>query len=237
MALLISAAARPPRPLPAVLVPGVAAVRRHWRPILLLELAAVVLVVAYARSPAVAAACDRASAARQTLGLPFSALAAAAAGAVLPELAKAATSGDRAVTRRRLRDVGFAAALFAVNGLLTDARYRGMAAVLGHDAGWATAARKTLVDQFLVTPLYTTPYWRLAYAWRADRYRPGVTLARLSPAWYRTSVAPLLVVGWAFWVPMTLLIFSLPGPLQFGLFLLAGAAWSLLMVAVAAEEN
>ena len=217
--------------------PGLSAARRFWRPIVLLQLAALVLVVAYGRVAAVTAACDRLSDLKRDAGLAASAVAAAVAGAVLPEVAKATVMGERRLTRRRARDVAFAAGLFAVNGLVTDLRYRGLAAALGHDASLGTAVRKMLVDQFLVTPLYTTPYWRLAYAWRADRYRPGVTLGRLSPAWYRRSVAPLLVTGWAFWVPMTLLVFSLPTGLQFELFVLAGGAWSLLMVAVADDRD
>ena len=226
-----------PVPLPrwhALFAPGAGAVRRYWRPILLLELAALVLVVAYGRSPAVAAACDRVSALKRDAGLVSSAVAAAVAGAVLPEVVKAVVLGDRRVTRRRVRDVGFAMAVFAVNGVVTDLRYRGLAAALGHDVSFATAVRKMLIDQFLVTPLYTTPYWRLAYAWRDDRYRADVTLGRVSAGWYVRSVVPLLLIGWAFWVPMTLLVFSLPTPVQFGLFLLAGGAWSLLMVDVAA---
>ena len=44
---------------------------------------------------------------------------------------------------------------------------------------------------------------------------------------------PLLIPGWAFWIPMTLMIYSLPGELQFCMFSLALAAWSLIMIFVA----
>ncbi len=128
---------------------------------------------------------------------------------------------------------GFVLAGFAANGVITDLQYRGMAVVFGHDTHFATAAKKTLADQFVTTPLYGTTYWLVVYAVRADRYRVWRTVPRLTPAWYGRTVLPLLVTGWAFWIPMVLLIYSLPGPLQFCLFLFAVAAWSLLMVAVA----
>ena len=225
-----------PSPLRATLAPGLSAVRRYWRPFVLLQSAALLLVIGYFDSPTVAAACDRASAVKQHAGLLFSAVSAAVAGALLPEVAKATVMGDRAVTRRRARNVGFAAATFALNGVINDLQYRGMAVVFGDDNHWATVLRKVLADQFITTPLYGTPYWLVVYALRADRYRPWRTFPRLTPTWYLRTVTPLLVTGWAFWLPMSALLYSLPGPLQFCLFLLAVAAWSLLMVAVASGE-
>jgi hypothetical protein len=227
-------------PLDAVrrtLAPGLAAVRRFWRPFVLLQAAALLQVIAYFNVPAVAVACDRMSAFKQHAGLLFSAISYAVAGAVLPELAKAAVMGDRAVDRRRVRNVAFAVAVFALNGIINDLQYRGMAVVFGDDNRWPTVLKKVLADQFITTPLYGTPYWLVVYALRADRYRPWRTLPRLTPAWYVRTVTPLLVTGWAFWLPMSALLYSLPGPLQFGLFLLAVAAWSLLMVAVAADAK
>ena len=223
----------PPHPLRATLAPGLSAVRRYWRPFLLLQSAALLLVIGYFYVPAVAAACDRASAFKQHLGLLFSAVSAAAAGALLPELAKAAVLGDRSLTRRRLEDVAFAMVIFGLNGVINDLQYRGMAKVFGNDNHVATVVKKMLADQFVTTPLYGTPYFLVVYALRADRYRPWRTLPRLTPAWYLRTVTPLLVTGWAFWLPMSALLYSLPGPLQFGLYLFAVAAWSLLMVAVA----
>ncbi len=221
----------------ATIAPGLAAVRRYWRPFVLLQAAALALVVAYYTVPAVAAACDRMSAVRRHAGLAFSAASAAVAGAVLPEVAKAVVLGDRAVDRRRVRTLAFVMLAFAANGVLNDFQYRGMAAVFGDDARWPTVLKKVLADQFVTTPLYGTPYWLVVYAVREDRFRFWATVPRLTPGWYLRTVPPMLVTGWAFWIPMTLLIYSLPGPLQFCLFLLAVAAWSLLMAAVATRAE
>jgi len=223
----------PPLSIAATLAPGLSAVRRYWRPFVLLQSATFLLVLAYFHSPAVAAACDRLSLLKQHAGLVFSAVSAAAAGALLPEVAKAAVMGDRRLDRRRLRNIAFVVAVFALNGIINDLQYRGMALVFGDDNRVATVVKKVLADQFITTPLYGTPYWLVIYALRADRFRFWRTLPRLTPGWYLRTVTPLLITGWAYWIPMSALMYALPGPLQFCLYLLVVAAWSLLMVAVA----
>jgi hypothetical protein len=59
----------------------------------------------------------------------------------------------------------------------------------------------------------------------------------LGPRWYLTHVGPLLIPCWCFWIPMVLMVYSMPPPLQFSLFCLALAAWSLLMVFVANDSR
>ena len=223
----------PPFSFRAAVAPGLSAVRRYWRPFVLLQTAALVLVVAYFHVPAVAAACDRVSAFKAHAGLLFSAVSAAVAGAVLPEVAKALVLGDRRLSRERAWNVAFVIAIFAINGIISDFQYRGMAAVFGDDNRPATVVKKVLADQLVTTPLYGTPYWLVVYALRADRYRFWRTLPRLGPRWYFRTVTPLLVTGWAYWFPMSALLYALPGPLQFCMYLIVVAAWSLLLVAVA----
>ena len=43
--------------------------------------------------------------------------------------------GDRRLSRQRLRDIGFAAAAFALSGVITDLQYRGMAWAFGTGTG------------------------------------------------------------------------------------------------------
>jgi hypothetical protein len=224
-------------PIAVLLAPGLAAIRLYWRPFVLIQATALAVVFGYYHSPAIAAACDRLSVFKQRGGLRLSALSAAFTGAILPELAKALVLGDLNVTRQRLRDVGFAVAVFAVIGVVNDLQYRGVALLFGNDHRMATVVKKVLFDQFVTTPIYGTPYWSVVYAIRADRYRFWLTIPRLTPAWYLRTVTPLLVTGWAYWIVMITLLYAMPGPLQFCLFLFALAAWSLLMVAIAGRAG
>jgi hypothetical protein len=219
-----------------LLGPGLEAVRRYWRPFVLLQGVALLLVLGYFHSPAVRQVCETLVAIKQRWGLLFSALAAAVAGVVLPEAAKVVALGLRRFDRQRWRDIAFALALFAVNGMITDLQYRFLGWVYGTGAEWPTVLAKVFTDQFGTTPLYGVPYWILLYAWRANAYDARATLGMISGRWYVTRVLPLLIPAWFFWVPMTMLIYSLPGPLQLWLFALAMGAWSLVMIFVASNQ-
>lgn len=229
-------AAPAPITLPSLLAPGIAAVTKYWRPFLLLQSAAFLLVVGYYTSHQVKAICDQLSLFKQRAGLPFTMIASAVAGALMPELAKAVMLRDRAMTAQRIRNIGFALVAFAVSGVITDLQYRGIAWLLGSDTHFVTVVRKMLFDQFVTTPIYGTPYWVVVYLIRANRYNLLATARQLSPRWYVTRCMPLLIPCWCFWIPMVLLIYSLPGQLQFCLFCFASAAWSLVMVFIATYE-
>jgi hypothetical protein len=225
-----------PITLADLIAPGVAAVRKFWRPFLLLQGAAFLLVLAYFSGAQVRGVCEHLSQFKTHAGLIFSAISASIAGAILPELAKALVMGDRKITRQRIADVGFALSVFAINGIITDLQYRGLAWALGQDNHAITIIKKVLADQFITTPIYGVPYWALVYSFRANRYNLLTTIRQISPRWYLHRVLPLLIPAWCYWLPMVSLIYSLPGPLQFCLFCFAVAAWSLLMVFVATEE-
>ena len=230
------------RPAPAnavrvIFAPAVAAIRRYWKPFLLLQIAAFTLVLAYYTVPPVRGLCGQLSALKQQSEYVFSAVAGALAGALLPEVAKAVMLADRKVTRQRLRDVGFAVGAFALNGIIIDLQYHLLAWMFGNDNHALTVIKKVIVDQLVLTPLYGTPYWIVVYEFRAQRYRLPRLLRQMSPRWYLDRVVPLLVSGWAYWTPMVLLIYVLPGPLQFCLYCFALAAWSLLIVFVATRPQ
>ena len=228
----------PPTPLTlqTVLAPGLAAVRKFWRPFLLLQSAALLLVIGYYDSSHIQAVCEQLSQFKQRGGLVFSAISAAFAGAILPELAKTIVMGDRTLTRKRLRDVRFALFAFAGTGIITDLQYRWFAVMFGNDTHATTVIKKMLFDMLITTPLYGVPYWLIIYSWRAHGYNLPATLGQISPRWYVHRALPLLIPAWCFWVPMVLLIYALPGPLQFCLYCFALAAWSLLMVFVATHK-
>jgi hypothetical protein len=228
----------PPRPitLQSLLAPGVAAVRKYWKPFLLLQSAALLLVVGFYTSSTVKSLCEQVSHFKQQGGYLFAAIAAALAGALLPELAKILVLGERQLTSKRLRDIGFALFAFAGNGLIVDCQYRTFGWLLGYDQKPFTILKKVLLDQFGTTPTISIPYILLIYSLRAHRFNPLKTLGQISPRWYLTQVVPLLIPAWCFWIPMVLLIYALPGALQYCLFCFDLAAWSLLVIFLATYE-
>ena len=219
--------------LRSLTAPGIEAVRRYWRPFVLLQTLALLLVIGFYQSHTVRTACEWLVELKASGGLIYSAITVAIAGALLPEAAKAIVLGERRFGAARLNGIGFAVAAFAVNGMITDVQYRLLGWIFGNDADVVTVVRKVLADQFITTPLYGTVYWAILYGWRANGYRLGKTLREISPRWYALRVVPILIPAWCFWIPMTALIYSLPATLQVSLFSLAFAAWSLVMIFVA----
>ena len=217
--------------------PGVAAVRHHWRPFVAIQAVALLLVLLYFRVPAVTSFCARLAHLRVQGGYAAAMLATAFAGAILPELAKAVTQRGWRPDRRTLADLAFLLPVFALNGLLVDAFYRLLARLFGGGNDWSTVLLKAATDQLLFTPFIALPLVATLFTLRRLHFDAAATGRELNRVWYGRRVVPLLLPCWAFWGPMVLLIYSLPTALQFVLFALAMAAWSLLLVFIGGDET
>jgi hypothetical protein len=226
----------------SVLAAGKAAIRRFLRPFLLIQLVAVALVVAYHADARVRAVCAALAAWKTAGGLPLAAATAAFAGGVLPELAKLAAQRGRASAGLRGRggEIAFNVAFFALNGVLVDRLYVVSAALFGADAHVATVAAKVAFDQFVFTPPWLALVTAL-YVWRRLGFSMSATLHALRRGGFfrgfvRGRVVPLLLPDWFFWIPMVTVIYAFPVPLQFLLFILALAAWGLILVVIAGGD-
>jgi hypothetical protein len=216
----------------APLAAGAAALRRFWRPFILIQAAAALLAIAYRMSEPFRAACAVAAAWKRSGGLPFAAATGALAGGILPELAKLAADRDRAPMSGRGGEILFNTAFFAFNGVVIDLLYRGEAVLFGGDARALTVVEKVAFDQFVFNPVWGVLIV-LLFLWRQRRFSLAATLSVLRRGFYRARVVPLLIPSWLFWIPMVSIIYALPVPLQFLLFVPALGAWSLIMVFIA----
>jgi hypothetical protein len=218
---------------PSLLASGLEALRRFWRPFVLIQAAAVLLVVAYHLSAGVRAACDAAAAVKARGGLAFAALASAVAGGLLPELAK--WLAEPTAARQpggRSGAIAFTTAFFAVNGVVIDLFYRFEGRLFGQAGTPLVVAAKTAFDQFVFSPVWLLVIVAL-YAWRQNAYSVPRLIPVLRDRFYRRRVLPLLIPNWCFWIPLVSIIYALPSALQFLLFILVLAAWSLIMVFIA----
>jgi hypothetical protein len=213
---------------------GLLAVRRFARPFVLMQVVAVLVVVAYRASAQVRDVCAALAGLKQEGGLAFSAVASAIAGALLPEAATLATVPAERGRAGRLGKLAFTTAFFLVNGVVVDLFYRLSAHVFGHAATPVIVAQKVAFDQFVFTPLWLSVIASL-FAWHKHGFRLAPTRADLADGFLRRRLLPLLLPNWCFWIPMTAVIYALPVPLQFLLFVFALAAWSLIMVFIAAR--
>jgi hypothetical protein len=225
-----AAAAATPSPLEA----GAAALRRFWRPFVLIQATAALVALAYWVSPTFRGACARAADWKASGGLPIAAALTAVAGGILPEVAKLLADRGRSSLRGRGPEILFNTGFFALDGLVIDLLYRGEAVLFGREGLFRTVVEKVAFDQFVFSPL-----WSLAivvlFLWRQRGYSLAATREALGRELFRTRVLPLLIPNWLFWIPMVSIVYALPVPLQFLLFVPALAAWSLIMVFIAAS--
>lgn len=214
------------------LAAGAAALRRFWRPFLLIQMGAVAMALAFHGSPAFRAACAVAAGWKVSGGLPFSALTGAVAGGVLPELAKLAVLRRGPLLRGRGGEILFNTVFFAFNGMVIDLLYRGEARLFGMGAALPVVVEKVAFDQFVFSPLWLAIIVTL-FLWRQREFSMEATWPSLGRGFYRQRVLPLLLPNWLFWLPMVSVIYAMPVVLQFLMFIPALAAWSLIMVFIA----
>lgn len=220
----------------SALASGKAALRRFWRPFLLIQGAALALAIAYRTSEGFRAACALAAAWKQAGGVWFSMGSVALAGGLLPELARLVADRSRTQWRGRGGAIVFNLLFFALDGLVIDWLYRAEARLFGAQASLGTVMAKTAFDQFVFTPLWSVVVV-LVYLWPQRGYRVGATVAALAQPFLRRRVLAILIPNWAFWIPMVSIIYALPVPLQFLMFIPALGAWSLIMVSIATERD
>ena len=214
------------------LAAGAAALRRFWRPFLLIQGSAALLAIAYRLSIPFREACAVAAAWKSAGGLPLAAATSALAGGLLPEIAKLVADRGRSALRGRSGEVLFNIAFFAFDGVVIDLLYRGEARLFGSDAQVRTVVEKVAFDQFVFSPLWSI-FIVLLFLWRQRGYSLAATLPALGRGFYRSRVVPLIVPNWLFWIPMVSIIYALPVALQFLLFVPALGAWSLIMIFIA----
>ena len=209
----------------ALLVPG-----------LVLQAAALALVLAYYFVPAAHDLFARLAVWRTQGGYAFSALASALCGGVLPFLYLRWHPATRAANPWPL--LLFFAFFWAWKGAEVDLLYRSLAALFGHDPSPGTVIPKVVIDQFGYNALYAAPIGNLCFAWKDAGFRWAPVAADLRRGrWYARSVLPVLISVWAVWIPVVSCVYALPSALQVPLFNVVLCFWSLLFVHILARQN
>jgi hypothetical protein len=215
--------------------PSFRALARYWKPFVLIQVGALVTVVCYFLIPAFAAVCASLAQWRTAWGVGGAAISGAVAGGILPEVAKLVSRTDPRSPRRLAYDLSFGAAFFAFSAALVHYFYAWQALFWGEGTDIATVAKKVAFDQFVFSVLWATPFGLVMFTLK----KHGLSLARalpdLHPGALLRRAGPMLIPLWAFWIPMTSMIYALPGALQFVLFALALGAWSLLVTFIATD--
>jgi hypothetical protein len=182
---------------------------------MVLQLAALALVLGYYHVPGVHGALSRLAEVRQSWGFGFSVISTALFGGILPFLyiRGARPFADRSAPYSLDQGL-WLTAFWAYKGLEVDLWYRVQAHVFGSGHGVGTVLVKVFFDQFVYCPILAVPVTAAVYQAVQARSWRGVLADLHLPGWYRRRVLPVLISNLGVWVPAVAVIYCLPTPLQ-----------------------
>jgi hypothetical protein len=207
---------------------GLRAARANVVPGLIVQALMFSALMAYYFYPPARGWFDHLAATKARLGYGYSAINSVVAGAVIPELLRIFFFHRGQFRRSNFSNLLFTVPFWCMMGLAVDCFYRCQAGWFGGEATVAVVTKKVLVDQFLYNPLFACPVTTWLYDWKSRGFRLRGTTAFFTIEYYRDHVLPTLFATWGIWIPVTLILYSLPSILQIPLFGLALSLWVML---------
>jgi hypothetical protein len=215
---------------------GLQSARALFRPGLVLQAAALGLVLSYYYLPAAHDWFGQLAHWRMEGGFVFSALASALCGGLLPFLYLRFSATDRSVYP--WPHAIFFTAFWAWKGAEVDLMYRTLAHFYGTGTNAGIIIRKVIVDQFGYNLFYAAPIAVFLFAWKDAGFNWSPVLAEVrSGRWYARRVLPVLIGVWALWIPVVSCVYALPPALQIPLFNIVLCFWSLLFAHITARQS
>jgi len=224
-----------PSPEPPWLA-GLHSIRALLIPGLVLQAAAVALVLAYYFLPAAGGVFAQLAHWQSAGGYAFSAASTALCGGLVPFLFLRSQPETRAA--HPWRHFLFFLFFWAWKGVEVDFWYRVLGWLYGDGHDVATIACKVASDQFGYNPFYAAPFSGLCFAWKDAGFRWAPVAADLRAGqWYYRRVLPVLIAVWFLWIPVVCCVYALPQPLQMPLFNVVLCFWSMLFAHITGRQN
>jgi hypothetical protein len=192
---------------------GWASAKANVVPGLVLVTLAALLVAAYYLVPAVAASLSGLVALRERMGILFAMLGSAVGAGIIPGV-YLILAGRWRRGRRGAGDLAFTCLFWSLSALVLDRFYLFQSLLWGTAVTVPVVLAKMLLDQLVFTPLVGVQIPALGTRLRDMDYSFPALGRALRGDWIFGVTAPMLVACWLTWVPGTLVIYSLPLPLQ-----------------------
>jgi len=110
------------------------------------------------------------------------------------------------------------ALFWGYRGMEIDLFYRCQGWLFGQGNDVRTLALKVAMDQFIYSTFWAVPTYTVALRWIDMGCSWSRTRASLGRHFWTHTCLAVLFTNWLVWIPSVVLIYSLPGPLQFPLF-------------------
>lgn len=220
----------PPSPIcrEAPWAAGLRAARANLVPGLILQGLMLTLLVSYYFHPPMQQWLDALAVVRARWGYGYSVLNSLVAGALIPELLRISLFQKGAIQSKNVGNLAFSIPFWCSMGLAVDVFYRLQAHWFGAEASVSVVLQKVVVDQFIYNPLFAAPVTAWLYDWKSRGYRTKGIGVFFTRSYYVEVVVPGLFATWGVWIPVMLVLYSLPSLLQVPLFGLALSLWVML---------
>ena len=203
-----------------------AAIKANALPGLVLWCGLVVLLLAYAWSPAVQSGLVHWGAVKQQWGYPFAFASYVVFAVLVPETLSLMVK-KQSMAKSAVADMLYSALVFGLIGISVDMLYGVQVQLFGGGNDWPTILKKMLFDQFVYSPV-SNYVMVVAFGWRDGGFTLK-TLKRLASADYlRRHYLPVLIAVWCVWIPGVLVIYFMPTALQFPVASLILSFWVLI---------
>lgn len=217
--------------------PGLQTLRSLWKPFVAIQAFGLAIVLSYFYWGPITALFDQIADLKTRVGIAFAAISMPIACGLLPELFKTITGVERGWPRSRLTFMLHNALLFVVLGVVVEYFYIGLNAWLGTSKSVGTVLTKVCIDQFFYSTLFAVPAIAISFSWRNHGYNLRATTRQINTGWYLREAVPVLLVNWAYWIPMGTLMYTLPPKLTFIYGVIGNAASATLLCAIAGRKQ
>ena len=119
-------------------------------------------------------------------------------------------------------------------GIACDVFFTLQTVVFGAGTDVATLVKKTVVDQLVWNVFLCTPVNAVFFPWTARDFRGA---ERRDCHEFLQDCLALLVTNWIVWIPVTVVVYAFPLPLQIQLVGLACSFWMLMALRAAARKG
>jgi len=202
---------------------GLRAAKANLVPAMMVQGVMLVVLLAYFFHDGTERILGRIAEVKAATGYGFSIVVGVVAGGVIPEVLRWATLQRMKWSRRNTANLLFAIPFWSFLGILVDWLYRRQAEWFGDEATLSVVLPQVLVDQFVFTPLITAPLTSILYDWKDSGYHWSSRF--FTTSYYRRSILPTLIAIWCVWIPIVIILYTLPEPVQIPLYALALTLW------------
>ena len=214
---------------------GLQAARANIIPGLVLQVAAILLIVSFHFVPAVHDALEVVAGWQARFGVAFSGISFLIFCGIIPTLICLFVPSLR--PRSPLKAFLFAILFWSFLGVIIAQFYRLQVFLFGDGNDPTTLFTKVLFDQFVFSAFLTVPFLALVHAWKERDYRWSEVKPLMGKGWYQRLVLPTLIMNWAIWFPSLFVLYSMPALLQPHIGGLISGFWSLICLQIAARSK